>query len=418
MPPEVPLPPMAPLKGIRILSLERWHALALGTAFLADFGAEVIRVESADDMVDRSTGPFPDKEPSGEWWNESGTFTYMNRGKESLCLEIADPRGREVFRRLAAHCDVVADNFRPGTMERWGLGHSSLAKLNPTIITLSSTGYGHTGPWSQAGGRGRTADASSGLTYLTGYEGGPAVRASGNYMDYIAGNNNAFALLLAIYRVRKEGKGSRIDVSMQEGGTESIGPALLEAQFGYVRPRLDTGHLWKSPHRLYPCSGKDRWIAITVSDDEEWGRLKTAMANPAWTGDHTLDTALGRWQGRHEIDRRMAAWTGTWDFMDLMGFLQGRGVTAGAAMTAAEISEDPHLNGRGYYQTIQNDVHPRVGPRQFPGRPFQIPGIPVQMERSPDLGEHNLKVLRDIGGLAEKEIEQLYEQGILGTSPH
>ena len=408
---------MAPLSGIHI-SLERWHALALGTSFLADLGAEVIRVESAADMVDRSTGPFPDRKPGEEWWNESGTFTYMNHNKESLCLEIGHPKGREVFLRLARRCDVVADNFRPGTMERWGLGHESLAQLNPRIITLSSTGYGHKGPWSQAGGRGRTADASSGLTYLTGYEGGPPVRASSNYMDYIAGNNNAFALLLAIYRLRKEGKGSRIDVSMQEGGTESIGPALLEAQFGYVRPRLDTGHLWKSPHRLYPCSGEDRWIAITVSSDGEWERLKSAMGNPAWTAEHTLDTALGRWQRRHEIDERMAAWTVTWEFMDLMHYLQKHGVTAGAAMTAAEIVEDPHLNGRGYYQTIENEVHPRVGPRKFPGRPFRIPGIPLRMERSADLGEHNLKVLKDIGGLAEDEIVELYEQGVLSTRPN
>lgn len=405
------------LKGVRVLALEQLHVLPLGTAFLADFGAEVIRIESLDHVADRRGGPYPDNNVGDEWWNETGSFTYMNRNKESLCLDVTHPKGKEIFYKLVKNADVVCDNFRPGTMKRLGFDHESLTKINPKIITLSCTAYGHTGPWRAAGARARTVDAASGLTQLTGYEGGPPVRASSNYMDHTGGNQNAYALLLAIYRVRKTGQGSRLDVSMQENGTQSIGPAILEGQRGFFRPRLDTGHLWKSPHHVYPCSGEDHWIAISVSSNEEWTNLKQAMENPSWANDHKFDTAAGRHDDRLELDKKLGEWTKQWDFVDLTHILQGQGVTAGGAWTAAEISEDPHLNERNFFHWFDNPKQPQVGPRKFQGRSFQISGIPVAIESSANLGEHNAKVLKELGGLSDKEIAALYDIGILAERP-
>ena len=192
--------PQAVLSGVRVLSLEQVHVLPWGTAFLADFGAEVIRVESAEHMNDRRSGPFPDGQPGDEWWNEGGTFGYWARNKESLCLQVPHPLGKEVFLKLVAQSDIVTDNFRPGTMRRLGLDHDSLVKVKPDIITLSCTAYGHTGPWRAYGARARTVDAVCGLSALTGYEGGPAIRASSNYMDHTSGLNVAYALLLALYQ--------------------------------------------------------------------------------------------------------------------------------------------------------------------------------------------------------------------------
>lgn len=405
------------LEGVRVLCLEQVHVLPQGTEYLTDFGAEVIRVESLDNLADRRGGPFPDNVIGEQWWNETGSFTYRNAMKKSLCLEVRHPKGKEVFLKLVKNVDVVCDNFRPGTMKRLGFDHDSLVKINPAIITLSCTAYGYGGPWSPMGARARTVDCMTGLTSLTGYEGGPAQRASGNYMDHTGGNNTTFALLLAIYSKKMTGKGMRIDVSMQETGGQSIGPALLEAQEGYARPRLDTGHLWKSPHRVYPCTGKDHWIAITVSSDEEWGRLKGAMGNPAWAASHELDTILGRHNNRKEIDKNMAEWTKDFDFLDLTHMLQEKGVTAGAAQTTAEIFNDPHLNIRDYFQEFDNPKQPQVGPRMYPRRPFTIPNAPTSLDWVANLGEHNEKILKELAGLSDKEVEQLIELGILNTQP-
>ena len=162
------------LDGVRVLTLEQVHALPWGTGFLADLGADVIRVESPDHLQDRKAGPFPAGTAGEEWWNEAGNLVYYGtRNKRSLCLVVTHPRGKEVFLKLVEKADIVTDNFRPGTMQRFGFDHDSLAAVNPRVITLSSTAYGYTGPWRRAGSRARTVDAACGLSYLTGYEGGP-----------------------------------------------------------------------------------------------------------------------------------------------------------------------------------------------------------------------------------------------------
>jgi len=176
---------LQPLKGIRVLTLEQVHALPWGTAFLADMGAQVIRIESVEHLQDRKAGPFVSGKAGAEWWNEGANLAYFGtRNKESLCLEVTKPAGKDVFLKLVKQCDIVTDNFRPGTMQRLGFDHESLARVNPRIITLSSTAYGYTGPWAKAGSRARTVDSVCGMSYLTGFEGGPSQRASNNYMDH------------------------------------------------------------------------------------------------------------------------------------------------------------------------------------------------------------------------------------------
>jgi benzylsuccinate CoA-transferase BbsF subunit len=406
------------LEGIRVLTLEQVHALPWGTGFLADLGAQVIRIESIDHLQDRKAGPFADGRPGKEWWNEGGNLAYYGtRNKQSLCLDVTDPKGKEVFLRLVKNCDVVTDNFRPGTMQRFGFDHESLAQINPRIITLSSTAYGYTGPWRRAGSRARTVDAACGLSYLTGYEGGPSMRASNNYMDHSVGNNVAYALLLALYHRNRTGKGMRIDLTMLETGVSAIGPAILEAQRGIKRPRLGCSHLWKAPHNVYPCRGEDRWIAIVVSEDSEWQLLKQFMGNPSWAEDPRFDSALGRWKHRHELDGHLADWTGTQDNLELMRELQNPGISAGAALTAQDLVSDPHLKERGYFLEFTNTRSPAAGSKIFAGRPFRIPGIPMKIQSAAALGEHNAEVLRDVAGLPKSEIEELAGEGVISARP-
>jgi benzylsuccinate CoA-transferase BbsF subunit len=407
-----------PLQGVKVLTLEQVHALPWGTAFLADLGAQVIRIESVEHLQDRKAGPFPNGKAGVEWWNEGGHLVYYGtRNKQSLCLEVTQPAGKEVFLKLVKNCDVVTDNFRPGTMRRLGFDHESLAQVNPRIITLSSTAYGYTGPWSKAGSRARTVDSASGMSYLTGYEGGPSVRASNNYMDHSTGNNVAYALLLALYRRERTGKGMRIDLTMQETGVSCIAPAILEAQRGIKRPRLGCGHLWKSPHNVYPCAGRDRWIAIAVSNEAEWAALKQVMGAPPWAQDPRYDLVQSRWQHRHELDRNVAEWTATQDDKKLLRSLQAQGVCAGAVLTAADLVEDPHLKQRGFLQEFERAGSPSVGFRTYAGRPFRIPGVPMEIRHAAGLGEHNDVVLQEVAGLSQEEIRVLAEQGMIAQRP-
>ena len=403
-----------PLDGIRVLTLEQVHALPWGTAFLADLGAQVIRIESLDHLQDRKSGPFPNGKPGPEWWNEGGNLAYFGvRNKQSLCLEVTRPAGKEVFLKLVKNCDIVTDNFRPGTMRRLGFDHDTLAAINPRIITLSSTAYGYTGPWRSAGSRARTVDAACGMSSLTGYEGGPSVRASNNYMDHSTGNNVAFALMLALYRRSRTGKGMRVDLTMQETGVSCIAPAILEAQRGISRPRLGCSHLWKAPHNVYPCAGRDRWIAIAVASDGEWTALKQAMGNPQWATDPRYDSTRLRWDNRHELDRKLTEWTSSQDDKELTRHLQAHGVCAGAALTGADLVEDPHLRQRGFLQEIER----AGGRRTFAGRPFRIPGISMQIRQVPALGEHNEAVLREVAGLTDAEIRALAAEGVVSNRP-
>ena len=406
------------LEGVRVLTLEQVHALPWGTSFLADLGAQVIRVESVAHLQDRKSGPFPDGRAGEVWWNEGGNLAYFGaRNKQSLCLEVADPKGKEVFLKLAEKCDIVTDNFRPGTMARYGFDHESLSAINPRIITLSSTAYGYTGPWSRAGSRARTVDAACGMSYLTGYEDGPSYRASNNYMDHSVGNNVAYALLLALYQREKTGKGMRIDLTMQETGVSAIGPAILETQRGISRSRLGCGHLWQSPHNVFPCLGDDRWITITVSTDDEWQRLKGAVDDPAWATDTLFDTAQGRWENRHELAELLSDLTKTWDNVELMDHLQAHGVTAGAVLTAEDLVANPHLESRGYIEEFQNVNAPQAGPRKYAGRPFRMPGVSMAIRNVAALGEHNVDILRDIAGFPDTEIASLTSEGIISTLP-
>jgi benzylsuccinate CoA-transferase BbsF subunit len=355
--------------------------------------------------------------PGDEWWNEGGTFAYWARNKESLCLQVAHPLGKEVFLKLVAHSDIVTDNFRPGTMRRLGLDHDSLVQVKSDIITLSCTAYGHTGPWRSYGARARTVDAVCGLSYLTGYEGGPAIRASSNYMDHTGGLNVAYALLLALYHRRKTGKGMRIDLSMYDTGVSCIGPAILEAQSGIERPRLGTAHLWQAPHNVYRCQGTDRWLVLSVSTDAEWSHLKAAMGEPAWAADPRFDTVLGRWTYRRDLDAHLEQWTMTHETQAMMCLLQAHGVPAGAVHTARDLIADPHLQERGYFDVFTNANTPRVGPRVYAGRPFRSTKFPTPMRFVSALGQHNVQLLQEVAKLTAADIQQLVEVGVIATRP-
>jgi len=411
------------LDGVRILALEQLMVLPYGTAMLGDMGAEVIRVEHPDHIIDRRMGPWPDNSMNEQWWNGQGGYANWNRSKKSVCMDVFTPKGKELFLELVKKSDIVVDNFRTGTTLRLGLDHDSLAKVKPDIITLTCNAFGSTGPYKAYGSRARTIDSFCGLSYITGYEGGASLRASGNYMDHNGGLGNAYSLLLAIYHKRKTGKGLRIDASMYEFGSQCIGPAMLEVQNDMFQERVASAHpYWKAPYNVYPCKTKDRWVAICVSNDEEWKNLKTAIGAPGWADESRFDTVIGRWENRKTLDDLLSEWTRQQDHLEAATKLQEHRVPAGAVHNAEELISDPHLSERDYFDTVRPENATNVGShsyagRAFTGRPFRIPEIPTPMGPAPDMGEHNRDVLQGLLGLSDQDIEQLEADGILWNGP-
>jgi benzylsuccinate CoA-transferase BbsF subunit len=204
---------------------------------------------------------------------------------------------------------------------------------------------------------------------------------------------------------------------MYETGVSCIAPAVLEVQRGISQPRLGTAHLWKAPHNVYRCQAADRWIAITVSSDDEWQRLRAAMGQPSWAMDTRFDTVPGRWQHRHELDERLDQWTSTYDNVALMHLLQAHQVAAGAVLTARDLVIDAHLRAREYFEVFSNTNAPQVGVRVYAGRPFRIPNIPESLVLVSALGQHNGQILRELAKLSEPEIQALLAAGIIATRP-
>ncbi|MBI4234576.1 MAG: CoA transferase [Chloroflexi bacterium] len=410
------------LEGIRILTVEDFLALPWGTMLLADMGAEVIRIESHTRPASRRWPPFPENQPGKEWWNRSGTFGVWYRNKRSLTLDLAKPPAVELFKALVRVCDVVTENNRPGVMARLGLDYKSLRQVKPDLVMVSSSGFGGSGPWRNYGAFARTIDALSGLSYLTGYEGGPPLRGNPSYMDITTGWSVATTVLMALHHRRRTGKGAYIDLSMYETGSTCIGEELLNVQMnGRCLERIGNGHQWRAPQGCYPCRGdgtpRDRWVVISVGSDEEWRALRQAMAEPEWAAEPRYADSFSRYQHRHELDQHLGEWTREFTPQKLTSLLLRHGVPAGQVMDARDLVTDPHLRARGFFEYYAREGAEDIGVRPYVGRPFKHSKTAGSVRSVPRLGEDNGAILGGMLGLGEGELRQLEEQGIIGTVP-
>ena len=267
-----------PLEGIRVVSLENIVQLPWTTMVLADMGAEVVRVESLSRLDTRRFRPFPENDPGQRFWDRSGWHHYSGRNKQSVTLDLQQPHGLELLKRLISLSDVLAENHRPDVLERLGLGRDVLRQIRPDLVVLRSSGFGQQGPWRQAGAFGRTVQPLSGLYDLAGFEAGGPVGVEDSYHDLLTGWNNALAVLMALHHRRRTGREALIDMSMFETGVNCIGPALLARQMGSVLPgRMGNSHPHLAPHGCYPCREEDTWVAIAVDGDAQWEGLCRAL---------------------------------------------------------------------------------------------------------------------------------------------
>ena len=403
------------LEGIRILVMEDFVVLPWASMLLGDMGAEVIRIEAPTRLVSRQFSPFPEGKAGPEWWNESGSFDLWYRNKKSLVLNIQSPEGKEIFHELVKISDVVASNFRSDVMERLGLSYGELRKLRPDLIMVNVTGFGQTGPWKNYGAFARTIDGFTGLSHLTGYVGGPPVRANATYMDMTGALNNAQAIMLAILQREQTGEGAHIDTGMYETGVNAIGPAVLKVQQnGEISPRRGNGHETMAPHGCYKCKGKDKWVNISVGTDEQWENLCKIMENCKLLKTPLFSDGLSRWHNQDKLNSIIEAWTLKHDNKVIAELLQKGKIPAGAVLNNQDVAESTHLKSRGFFEKIDRKY---VGTHFYPGFVPRFSKNPGQVRKAaPCLGEDNYYIFGSLLGMTKIEIKELEDAGVIGTT--
>ena len=390
-----------PLDGVRVLDFTWVVAGPVTTRLLADLGADVIKVERRD-AVD-----FGDR--------RGGLSGALMRGKRSVVLNLADARGVRLARRLALASDVVIDNFSARVMTNLGLDHESLRADRPDLLSVRMTGYGLTGPDRDKVSYGPTLQALTGYTLLMAEPGGPPAGFSYSYSDLAAGHLGALAVLAALWRRGRTGEGALIDLAQQETVACLLGPVLLDrAVHGDSSTPFGNGSQEGpgAPHGVYACAGDDRWIAISVFDDDAWRGLARAAGDPSWASDGRFATRAGRAAHAAELDALVAAWTRELDADDLMERLQAAGVAAGRVADAADLcARDPQLAARGHFVDVPT---PEGGTVRLDGPAFLLSDTPARVRGpGPLLGEHTDEVLHDVLGLDANEIAALRADGVV-----
>ncbi|GAJ99862.1 CaiB/BaiF CoA-transferase family protein [Geomicrobium sp. JCM 19055] len=394
-----------PLVGIRILDLSTMIAAPYGATLLSDFGAEVIKVEmpcKGDSL--RSMGPFKDGEPL--------RWPGLARNKKSLTLDLHHEEGQKILKQLVRESDLIIENFRPGTLEKWNLSYEQLKQYNEKVIMIRVTGYGQTGPYSPKAGFGTPATAFSGYTYLQGYSDRPPISPSFSLLDYITGVYVAFAACAALYyRDAQGGEGQIVDIGLYESMFRMM--EFLVADYDQnevVKERSPglSGH--SSPAGTFQT--KDgHWLVLVTSSDSTFARLAKAMNRDDMLKDERYYTNSVRLERFEETNGIVADWVKLWNRQELLAHLDEYGVPISAINSIEDIFSDPHYKAR---ENIIEMSHPRLGNVKMPGVVPKFSETPGKVTNvGPDLGEHNEEILTDMIGLKEDKIQALKQQGVI-----
>jgi crotonobetainyl-CoA:carnitine CoA-transferase CaiB-like acyl-CoA transferase len=386
------------LDGVRIVDLTHDWAGPHATRLLADYGAEVIKVEYSRRM-DGMRGARLE----GQAYNHHPRWLEINRNKLSITLNLKHARDVEAFKDLVRVSDVVIESSRVGVMEGFGLGYEVLRRLKPDIVLVSMTAFGQTGPEASYAGYGGCIEPLSGVQSLTAYNKTSRPMRI-REMDVTNGVLGACAIMTALLYRQQTGKGQWIDLSQLEASTGGlIGEHLLAyAMNGMQALPVGNRHPYYAPQGCYPCQGQDKWVAIVIRTDEEWERLCEVMGRRDLQKETRLATRAGRAQNHDELDEVIASWTRCHTPREVMELLQQAGIAAGAVLDVEEISTDPHLEARSFFRNA------RDGSGRFPGMPFGLAETPGEVRRrGPYLGEHNDYVLCELLGWPPDQVEAL-----------
>ncbi|MEO8296361.1 MAG: CaiB/BaiF CoA-transferase family protein [Burkholderiales bacterium] len=378
-----------PLRGVKVLELGSLIAGPYASALLAQFGAEVIKIE-----------PPKEGDPLRSWRKlHDGTSLWwytQSRNKKSVTLDLKQDEARDIVRRLAGEVDIVIENFRPGTLEKWGLGWEQLSALYPKLIMVRISGYGQDGPYSQRPGFAAIAECMGGLRHVTGFPDRPPVRTGVSLGDTLASLYGTIGALMAMHHLKcNGGTGQFIDVALYEavfGIMESLVPEY--AEFGFVRERSGSALPGIAPSNTYLC-GDGHYVVIAGNGDAIFRRLMKAIGRDDLGQDPGLARNDGRAARSNELDAAISVWTGQRTLADALAVLEAAEVPVGRVYTAADIAADPHYRARGM---IQRHTLPD-------GQPIDLPGVVPKLSATPGgtrwvgptLGEHTDEVLAAIG---------------------
>jgi formyl-CoA transferase len=391
-----------PLTGIRVIELGSLIAGPFCTKTLADFGAEVVKIE-----------PPVEGDPLRRWRRmRNGTSLWwhvQSRNKKSVTCNLHRPEGQEIVRRLVRSAHIVVENFRPGALEKWNLGWDVLSRENPKLVLVRISGYGQTGPYKERPGFAAIAEAVGGFRYVNGFPDRPPARPNLSIGDTIASFHGVMGALMALREAEKTGKGQVVDVALYEAVFNCMESLLPEYDAeGYIRERSGSALPGIAPSNLYPC--KDGYVLIAGNADSLYHRLMTAIGRADLRDDPALARNDGRAAQMERIDSAISEWTLKKNQTEVLDEMEKAEVPAGRIYSAADIAADPHFQARGMIESvIAGD-----------GEPLKVPGIVPKLSATPGrirtaapkLGEHTGDVLRELK-FSDLEIDQLRRDGVI-----
>jgi crotonobetainyl-CoA:carnitine CoA-transferase CaiB-like acyl-CoA transferase len=387
-----------PLAGLRVID---FGIIVIGNEIgrlLADQGADVIKIENR---------AFPDAARVGYGGKLSHSFVAGSRNKRSLGVNLRTPEGVALLKRLVAGADVVLENFKPGTLEKLGLGYEALRAVKPDIVMLSTNALGSTGPWSRWLGYGPIVRCASGIASLWRYPDDELAFGEPTtiYPDHYGARVCATAVLAALVRRRRTSAGAYVESAQAEMIVNQLADVFLAASVGAEHRDL------RAPWGIYPCAGDDEWCVITVSDDEQWRALSWALGAPEWAAADAFGSAAERVANRDVLDRHLSEWTRTLPPRAVMERLQTAGVPAAMMMRPDDQEHDPHLRTRGVYREMHQ---PGLGLLRLENGPFRSRSVPpVRVAPAPQHGEHTREICASALGLSQPEIDALIAAGVL-----
>ena len=393
-----------PLADLRVLDLSTFIAGPFAAGLLAELGAHVTKVE-------QPVIGDPIRELGTKANNRALFWALEGRGRRSITLNLRVPRGQQLALDLVKRSDIVIENFRPGTLERWNLGFDRMREINPRVVLLRVSAFGQTGPYAARPGFGRIAQAFGGLTYLAGHPDRPPVLpGSATLADYAAGLYGAFSILAALRHAEATGEGQQVDISLYESifRFTDYTPLAYDA-LGIVRERAGS-QAHASPHDHYPTAD-GKWIAIACTSDRLFRRLAAAMGQPAWPDDPDYTTMEARVARRADVDSRVSAWTSQHTQSDLCRLLDDAEVPNSPIYSIADAFQDPHYAARESLVPMEDPV---VGRVHVPAPVPRLSLTPAQPPTpAPELGQHNREVFVSELGLSELDLTQLQEDGVV-----
>ena len=392
-----------PLAGYRVLELGSTVAGPFCGRLFADFGAEVIKVEAADGDPVRSMGK--------RYKNKSLWAASIFRNKSLIAVDLRKPRGQQLVKTIAAKCDFLIENFRPGSLEAWGLGYDELAKLNPGLIMIRISGYGQTGPYRERPGYGVICEAVSGIRHITGDPDRPPGRIATSTTDYITGLYAAFGAMLALEARHKTGQGQVIDAALYEGAFSFMEPHVPAFEkLGTVAMRAGSRLPGNTPNNLYPTADQ-QYIHITAASDAVFKRTAKAIGEPALATDARFATAIARAENEDAIDDIITRWTLQHTCAEVEKLLHAAEVPAARIYTMADIFADPHYAARGMLAQVPDDD---LGTVTIPDVVPKLSMTPGAIRHSGHrIGQDTRKVLMELAGLSAEEVSALETADII-----